>query len=172
MAKVLAGEVPSILKWLTPIEVFSYHISGINPSTEQKARSYLKDLLLFNLFGFIVLFLVLLLQGVLPLNPQGFAGMSWHLAFNTAVSFVTNTNWQAYSGEAALSNFSQMIGLTTQNFLSAATGLALVAVVARGLTRKKDGTVVDGSFYHGIFDRNEIHKGMHKRLNRNRVDSP
>lgn len=141
ISQILQGEIPNFVKWLAPFEKMSLKLAGINPQNEQKAKSYIKDLLLFNLFGFVVLLLILLFQGILPLNPQGFSGLSWHLAFNTAVSFVTNTNWQAYSGEATLSNFSQMMGLTTQNFLSAATGLAIVGVLARGLGRKLDGKV-------------------------------
>ena len=130
MAQVLQGNIPIYLKWLTPVEKICYKLSGINPTSEQKAKSYLKDLLLFNLGGFLVLFILLMSQGFLLLNPEHYSGLSWHLAFNTAASFMTNTNWQAYSGEAALSNFSQMIGLTTQNFVSAATGLAVVAVLS------------------------------------------
>jgi potassium-transporting ATPase potassium-binding subunit len=141
ISDVLQGVIPVYLKWLTPIEKLIYKISGLNPQTEQKAKKYLKDLLLFNAFGFALLFLILLTQGYLPLNPQNYTGLSWHLAFNTAASFMTNTNWQAYSGEGALSNFSQMVGLTTQNFVSAATGLGIVAVLARGLFRKVEGSV-------------------------------
>ena len=137
IAKVLQGNIPAFLKWLTPLENLCLKFAGIHP-IEQKAKSYLKDLLIFNVAGFAILFLILSLQGNLPFNPQNYAGLSWHLAFNTAASFMTNTNWQAYSGEAALSNFSQMVGLTTQNFVSAATGLAIVAVLARGLSRKLD----------------------------------
>lgn len=141
ISEVLQGRVPRFLKFLTPVEQLCYKLSGFNPQSEQKARSYLKELLIFNLAGFGVLFLILLTQSALPLNPQQYPSLSWHLAFNTAVSFVTNTNWQAYSGEAALSNFSQMVGLTTQNFVSASTGLAVVAVLARGLSRKVNGNV-------------------------------
>jgi K+-transporting ATPase ATPase A chain len=141
ISQVLQGEIPKFLKWLTPLEKACYKLSGINIQSEQKAKSYLKDLIVFNLFGFIFLFFILFFQGVLPLNPENFSGLSWHLAFNTAASFMTNTNWQAYSGEASLSNLSQMLGLTTQNFLSAATGLSIVAVLARGLSRKLDGNV-------------------------------
>lgn len=141
ISQILQGAIPKYLKWLSPIEKVCYKLSGLNPQSEQKAKSYLKDLIIFNLAGFLFLFLLLLFQGMLPLNPQNFPGLSWHLAFNTAASFMTNTNWQAYSGEATLSNFSQMVGLTTQNFLSAATGLAIVAVLARGLSRKLDGKV-------------------------------
>ena len=141
LAQVLQGRIPAFLRWITPLEKLCYRLSGIDPLNEQKARSYIKDLLIFNLLGFGVLFFILLLQGILPLNPQNFPGLSWHLAFNTAASFMTNTNWQAYSGEAALSNFSQMVGLTTQNFVSAATGLGVLAVLTRGLFRKSDGRV-------------------------------
>ena len=135
IARIFEGNIPGFLKWLTPLEKVCLKLAGINPQ-EQKAKSYLKDLLLFNLAGFGLLFFILFCQNDLPLNPENFPGLSWHLAFNTAASFMTNTNWQAYSGEAALSNFSQMVGLTTQNFVSAATGLSLVAILARGLSRK------------------------------------
>lgn len=140
IAKVFQGNIPGFLKWLTPLENICYKLAGIKV-VEQKAKSYLKDLLLFNVAGFALLFFILLMQGHLPFNPENYAGFSWHLAFNTAASFMSNTNWQAYSGEAALSNFSQMVGLTSQNFVSAATGLALVAVLARGLSQKLDARV-------------------------------
>ncbi|SFN41018.1 K+-transporting ATPase ATPase A chain [Izhakiella capsodis] len=94
-------------------------------------RQYLLALLLFNLAGMLVLFLMLMAQGSLPLNPQHLPGLSWHLALNTAVSFVTNTNWQSYAGESTLSYFSQMVGLTVQNFLSAASGMAVALVLIR-----------------------------------------
>jgi K+-transporting ATPase ATPase A chain len=92
--------------------------------------------LLFNFFGFIIIFTLLILQGFLPLNPQNLPGTSWHLSLNTAVSFMTNTNWQSYSGETTLSYLVQMLGLTVQNFLSAATGMAVFVALMRGLTRK------------------------------------
>ncbi len=144
ISQILQGEIPRFLKWLSPVEKLCYKFSGIDPNSEQKAKGYLKELIFFNFLGFVFLFVLLLLQGVLPLNPQHFPGLSWHLSFNTAASFITNTNWQAYSGESTLSNLSQMLGLTTQNFLSAANGLAIVSVLSRGLTRKLDGKV--GSF--------------------------
>lgn len=137
IARIFEGNIPGFLKWLTPLEKLCLKLAGINP-LEQKAKSYLKDLLLFNLAGFGLLFFILFFQNYLPFNSENLLGLSWHLAFNTAASFMTNTNWQAYSGEAALSNFSQMVGLTTQNFVSAATGLSLVAVLARGLSRKHE----------------------------------
>ena len=109
---------------LMPIEEIIYKVAGIKHEEEMDWKDYAKSLLLFNGLGIIVLFLILLLQGNLPLNPQGFPGFPLDLAFNTAVSFVTNTNWQAYSGESAASYLTQMSGLAVQNFLSAATGLS------------------------------------------------
>jgi len=132
IASVLSGNVPKFLIFLKPLERIGVRLSGIDPAIDQKAKSYLKDLLLFNLIGLLFLFALLLFQ-----SPS----LSWDLAFNTAASFVTNTNWQAYSGESALTNLSQMLGLGVQNFLSASTGLALVAVMARGLSRKMDSRV-------------------------------
>lgn len=102
----------------------------------QKWTAYAASLLVFNAAGFVLLYLVLRLQAWLPLNPQGFAGMEASQAFNTAVSFMTNTNWQSYGGETTLSHFSQMFGLTVQNFLSAATGIAVAVAVVRGLVAR------------------------------------
>jgi K+-transporting ATPase ATPase A chain len=106
---------------------------------------YAKSLFLFNVFGFIWLFFLLLFQGYLPLNPQHFKGTSWPLAFNTAMSFITNTNWQSYAGETTLSYFTQMIGLTSQNFLSAATGMTALLALTRGIGRKTIDTI--GNFW-------------------------
>jgi K+-transporting ATPase ATPase A chain len=102
---------------------------------------YLLAILLFNALGFVVLLAILLMQGALPLNPQQLPGLSWHLALNTAVSFVTNTNWQSYSGESTLSYFSQMVGLTVQNFLSAATGIAVAFALIRGFANRNSATL-------------------------------
>lgn len=114
----------------------------------QRWTGYAASLLAFNAAGFALLFSILLGQHLLPLNPQGFDGLSWHLAFNTAVSFVTNTNWQSYGGETTLSHFSQMAGLTTQNFLSAASGLAVAAAVTRGFAARNSETL--GSFWQDL----------------------
>jgi len=126
--------------FLTPyfgwIESLTYRIGGINPNEEMGWKRYAKSLLLFNLCGFLGLFLLLRLQSFLPFNPQHLPAVPWLLAFNTAISFVTNTNWQAYSGETTMSYASQMWGLTVQNFLSAATGGAVLMALIRGLTRK------------------------------------
>jgi len=105
--------------------------AGVDPARGQGWQAYLLAMLAFNAGGFVLLYALLRLQGVLPLNPQGFDGIPPYLAFNTAVSFVTNTNWQAYSGEAAMSHFSQMAGLAVQNFLSAGTGIALAFAMMR-----------------------------------------
>ncbi|MEC5341299.1 potassium-transporting ATPase subunit KdpA [Brenneria populi] len=108
-----------------------WRLCGVS-ATEMNWRQYLGAILLFNLLGLIFLFFVLIAQGVLPLNPQRLPGLSWHLALNTAISFVSNTNWQSYAGESTMSYFSQMAGLAVQNFLSAATGIALLFALLRG----------------------------------------
>ncbi|KGQ11275.1 Potassium-transporting ATPase A chain [Beauveria bassiana D1-5] len=104
-------------------------------------KRYLMAILAFNVFGLILLFAMLLFQDSLPLNPQHLPGLSWHLALNTAVSFVSNTNWQSYGGESTLSYFSQMVGLTVQNFVSAATGIAVVFALIRGFSRHSTSTL-------------------------------
>ncbi|MCP1206110.1 potassium-transporting ATPase subunit KdpA [Pantoea sp. B550] len=109
--------------------------------SEMRWPHYLLAILLFNALGFVVLLAILLMQGALPLNPQQLPGLSWHLALNTAVSFVTNTNWQSYSGESTLSYFSQMVGLTVQNFLSAATGIAVAFALIRGFANRSAATL-------------------------------
>jgi K+-transporting ATPase ATPase A chain len=145
MARVLNGQRTFLHPVLAPVENLTYRLSGIDPSREMTWRGYAVALMAFNILGFLVLLAILLAQAVLPLNPQGVAGMRFPLAFNTAVSFMTNTNWQAYSGEAALSYFSQMIGLNFQNFVSAATGIAAFAAVARGFARHTTSTL--GNFW-------------------------
>jgi len=135
--------------WLTPllgpIENACYRLAGICPSQQQGWRHYALALLIFNLVGFLLLFGALLGQGLLPLNPQRLPGLEWSLAFNTAVSFVTNTNWQAYSGEASISYLNQMLGLTVQNFVSAATGLAVLVALCRGIARRSSAAL--GNFW-------------------------
>lgn len=136
MAKVLSGE----RNFLTPVfgkpERLIYRICGVAPEKGMDWKSYLFAILAFSVVGFIVLFLMLLLQAYMPWNPQHMGGVSLALAFNTAVSFVTNTNWQSYAGETTMSYFVQMVGLTVHNFLSAATGIAVLMGLIRGLTRK------------------------------------
>ena len=141
MAAVFSGDI----RFLAPLERLVLAPVGGKAHDEQRWTAYALSLVVFNATGFAVLFSILMLQHLLPLNPQGFDGLSWHLAFNTAVSFMTNTNWQSYSGETTLSHFSQMAGLTTQNFLSCATGMAVAAAVARGLAARK--TRLLGNFW-------------------------
>jgi K+-transporting ATPase ATPase A chain len=117
-----------------------WRVLGIN-TQEMNWRQYLIAIVLLNIVGLVVLFAMLMLQGILPLNPQQLPGLSWHLALNTAVSFVSNTNWQSYAGETTLSYFSQMVGLTVQNFLSAASGIAVIFALIRAFARQKISTL-------------------------------
>ncbi len=134
--KIMEGEHTFLTPVMGPVERICYRLSGVDPKVEQNWKTYTLALLAFNLAGFVALFAILLFQGSLPLNPQGLPGMEWSLAFNTAMSFVTNTNWQNYSGEASLSYLSQMAGLTVQNFVSAATGIAVLVAFCRGISRR------------------------------------
>jgi K+-transporting ATPase ATPase A chain len=136
MAQVFEGNETFAHRYLAPLENINYKICGINPQEEMNWITYAKCLFFLNLFGFLALFLLLLFQESLPLNPQSFPGTSRSLAFNIAASFVTNTNWQSYAGESTLSYFSQMCGLTVQNFLSAATGMAVLLALVRGISKK------------------------------------
>ncbi|ERO64673.1 potassium-transporting ATPase subunit KdpA [Pseudomonas piscis] len=143
--KVMEGQRTWLTPILGPVERVCYRIAGVDPQLEQSWQKYSLALLAFNLAGFVLLFIILLYQDHLPLNPQHLPGQEWTLAFNTAVSFMTNTNWQAYSGEASLSYFSQMAGLTVQNFVSAATGLAVLVALCRGIGRRSVRTL--GNFW-------------------------
>jgi len=136
MFKVFTGSkhiMSPVFGWL---EKLTYRSSGIDPDEETNWKSYTFSLLMFNFIGFLFVFLIQLFQAQLPLNPANLPNVSWHSAFNTSVSFMTNTNWQGYSGETTLSYFVQMIGLTVQNFVSAATGIAVLLALIRGLARK------------------------------------
>ncbi|RCX06407.1 MULTISPECIES: potassium-transporting ATPase subunit KdpA [Kosakonia] len=132
LAKMIAGQP---LPGVRGVENLLWRGLGID-TREMNWRHYLLAILWLNIFGLVLLFAMLMLQGFLPLNPQNLPGLSWHLALNTAVSFISNTNWQAYSGESTLSYFSQMAGLTVQNFLSAATGIAVVFALIRAFSRR------------------------------------
>jgi len=122
---------------LGPVERGFYRLSGVHPTEDMGWRRYAVHVLLFSFAGTALSYALLRLQHVLPLNPNGFAALDPHLAMNTAVSFVTNTNWQSYSGESTMSNFSQMVALTVHNFLSAATGIAVAFAVIRGFARRE-----------------------------------
>ena len=145
MYKVMSGERVFLSKVLRPVEKGIYKLLRIDESEEMGWKKYAFVCLLFNLFGFLFLWLIQLLQGVLPLNPENMPGISWHLGFNTAASFMTNTNWQAYSGETTLSYFVQMLGLCVQNFVSPAVGIEVLFALIRGLKRTKSHTV--GNFW-------------------------
>jgi K+-transporting ATPase ATPase A chain len=136
MSKVFMGNKHFMLPVLGWLEKLTFRFIKVNPDEETNWKSYVVDLLIFNLIGFVFLFLIQLLQAYLPLNPSKFSNVSWHSAFNTAVSFMTNTNWQGYAGETTMSYFVQMTGLTVQNFVSASTGIAVLLALIRGISRK------------------------------------
>jgi potassium-transporting ATPase potassium-binding subunit len=145
MAKVFNGERSFISPVLKPIESGIYKLAGVNTEEEQNWRQYAIAMLVFNGLGFLVVFVLQLLQGSLPLNPAGLPNVELSLAFNTATSFMTNTNWQSYAGETTLSYLIQMVGLGVQNFVSAATGIAIVIALTRGLARHTASTL--GNFW-------------------------
>lgn len=145
MASALSGERNFLSPVLSTVERCIYALCGINPAQEQGWRSYTAAMLIFNIAGFLVLYAMLRLQDILPFNPQGFGPVAPDLAFNTAVSFVTNTNWQSYGGETTMSHFTQMAGLTVQNFLSAATGMAIALVLTRAFSRSSSPSI--GNFW-------------------------
>lgn len=130
---------------LRPVEKLTYRLLGTDPKREQIWQQYALALIAFSIVGFLFIYALLRLQHLLPWNPQNLPGLSSHLAFNTAVSFLTNTNWQSYGGESTLSYFSQMVGLTYHNFVSAACGIGVAAALVRGLARSSAGTV--GNFW-------------------------
>lgn len=135
MAKVFKGEKTLLSFILKPIEKFLYKLFGVDETTEMDWKAYSFSLIIFNVLGVIALFALQELQHLFPLNPQGLSAVRWDTAINTAVSFVTNTNWQAYAGEGTLSYLTQMLGLTVQNFVSAACGIAVVVALVRAFTK-------------------------------------
>jgi K+-transporting ATPase ATPase A chain len=145
MAAVFEGRRTFLSPVFAPVEHLFYRAAGLNPSTEQHWTGYALATLAFSVAGLVFLYAILRLQAYLPFNPQGLANVPADLAFNTAVSFVTNTNWQSYAGETTLSYFSQMAGLTMHNFVSAATGIALAIALIRGFARRSAKTV--GNFW-------------------------
>ena len=136
MYKVFTGEKHLMSAPFGWLERLTYKLVGVDSAEETNWKSYAFGLLLFNLIGFIFVFLLQLTQAYLPLNPANLPNVSWHSAFNTAVSFMTNTNWQGYGGETTLSYSVQMLALTVQNFVSAATGIAVLLALTKGLSRK------------------------------------
>lgn len=144
MGKIMNGE-KTFMSFLKPIEKLIYKILRIDENEEMNWKTYLAAVLSFSIFGFIMLFFLNIAQGFLPLNPEKIDGTNWDLAFNTTASFVTNTNWQAYSGESGLSYLTQMLGLNVQNFVSAATGIAVLFAIIRAFVKVKENGL--GSFW-------------------------
>ena len=145
MASVFTGERTFLTPVLGPVERGFYAVAGVDAQKEQGWLGYTLAMLAFSAAGFVLLYGMLRLQAYLPLNPQGFANLAPDLAFNTAASFVTNTNWQSYGGETTMSHFSQMAGLTVQNFVSAATGISIALAITRAFARS--GTATLGNFW-------------------------
>ncbi len=143
--KVMTGQKVFLTRVFAPVEKGIYKLMGVKGDEEMGAKRYALSALIFSGIGVAFLWLVQMLQGVLPFNPAGIEGTSWHLAFNTAASFVSNTNWQAYSGESGLSYLTQFLGLTVQNFVSAATGIAVLFALIRGFVLRQKKTI--GSFW-------------------------
>ena len=145
LAKVYGGGRAPGDRLFGPVERLVYRVCGIDPEGEQHWKVYAYSLLAFSLVSLLLLYVQLRLQGHLPLNPDHFKGVSPTLAFNTAVSFLTNTNWQNYTGESTMSQLTQMAGLAFHNFVSAAAGAAVAVALVRGLTRRRTGVL--GNFW-------------------------
>ncbi|MFL9828905.1 potassium-transporting ATPase subunit KdpA, partial [Rhodoplanes sp. SY1] len=145
MTRVLTGEWTPLSPVLRPLEIALYRVSGVDETREQHWLTYTVAMLLFHVAGFLLLYALLRLQGLLPFNPQDMTAVPPELSFNTAVSFLTNTNWQNYGGESTLSYLTQMAGLTVHNFVSAATGIAVAFALIRGFARGSARTV--GNFW-------------------------
>ena len=142
---VMSGEKTFLSKVLTPCENLIYKVIRVDREEQMTWKKYAVSVMIFSGIGLVFLFLLQLLQGVLPGNPQHLSGVKWDLAFNTSASFITNTNWQAYSGESTLSYLTQALGLTVQNFVSAATGIAVLFALIRGFIKVKSSGL--GSFW-------------------------
>src|SRR6185312_2160951 len=145
LARVFNGERTLLSPVLRPVERALYRLSGIDPNEGQHWITYGVAMLMFSVAGFVSLYLIQRLQGVLPFNPQHMPAVSPDLAFNTSVSFVSNTNWQSYVPETTMSYLTQMLGLTVHNFVSAATGIALAVALVRGFSRRSSKAV--GNFW-------------------------
>ncbi len=145
VANVLEGRKTFLSRPFSWLERSIYKLCGVLPQQEMHWKQYTGAVIWFNLFGFLIVFLLQLVQQWLPLNPQNLSNTSWHLAFNTAVSFMTNTNWQSYAGETTLSYLTQMLGLTVQNFVSAATAVGVFVALIRGIRGRTVSTI--GNFW-------------------------
>jgi potassium-transporting ATPase potassium-binding subunit len=145
MTRVYENKPCGLDRILGPVERAIYWLCGVNPGNEMGWKRYTVAMIAFNAAGFVVLYALMRLQGFLPLNPQHFSAVPPDLAFNTAVSFITNTNWQAYGGETTMSYLTQMLGLAVQNFVSAASGMAVLVALIRGFVRRNSQTI--GNFW-------------------------
>jgi K+-transporting ATPase ATPase A chain len=145
MARVYEGKPCGLDRLLGPIERMTYRVSGVDHGKEMTWKRYAATMLGFNALGLLAVYILQRVQGFLPLNPDGLGAVEAGSAFNTAVSFATNTNWQGYGGERTMSHLTQMLGLSVQNFLSAATGMAVLVALIRGFTRKN--TLQIGNFW-------------------------
>jgi K+-transporting ATPase ATPase A chain len=150
MARVYTGQPSALDRVFGPLERLIYRLCGVHAEEEMGWKTYAIAMLLFNLFGFLAGYALQRLQGVLPFNPQSFGAVTPDSSFNTAVSFATNTNWQGYGGEVTMSYLTQMLVMTVQNFVSAATGMAVLVAFIRGLAR------------HTVRDAGHVHTALHK----------
>ena len=155
MARVYEGESTILSRVFGPFERLLYRLIGKQAGVEMGWKRYAVALLVFNLLGLLAVYAIQRAQGTLPLNPQGFAGVAPDLAFNTAASFASNTNWQAYGGETTMSYLTQMAALTVQNFVSAATGMAVVVALIRGLRARSASTL--GNFWVDLTRGDAVH---------------
>jgi K+-transporting ATPase ATPase A chain len=149
MARVFTGEAVALTRVVGPLERLIHRLLRVDRDEDQGWKAYAGSLILFSALGWLVLYVVLRTQSIHPFNPAGFHSGTWDLSFNTASSFVTNTNWQYYGGETTLDDFSQMFGLATQNFLSAAVGIAVAVALIRGMVARKTGAGL-GNFWVDI----------------------
>ena len=148
LARVFRGERVFLSPVLGPVERFAYRVLRVRPEEGQDWKAYARSIVVFSLVSWLALYLILRTQSIQPLNPEGFGSGPWNLSFNTASSFVTNTNWQYYGGETTLSYFVQMVGLTVQNFVSAAVGIAALAAVIRGFAARSGAAL--GNFWSDL----------------------
>src|SRR5499427_10222348 len=140
MARVYMGQRTGLDRVLGPLERLIYRLCGVRAEEEMGWQTYTIAMLLFNLVGFLAVYVLQRLQGGLPLNPQAFGAVTPDSSFNTATSFITNTNWQGYGGETTMSYLTQMLALTVQNFVSAAVGMAVLVALIRGFARRSAAT--------------------------------
>lgn len=145
MARIYEGIPTGLNVWFAPVEKWIYQLCGVKSEEGMSWKTYAFAMILFNILGILVVYTIQRLQAILPLNPMAMPAVSADSSFNTAVSFASNTNWQGYGGESTMSYFTQMLALTVQNFLSAATGMAILVALIRGFVQKQVNTI--GNFW-------------------------